>query len=50
MFLKLKVIEVDPSLKCIAVPDTVIHFEGEPIKHNNEEEVFNKICYDCPLI
>ena len=27
-----KVIETDPTPYCIAAPDTVIHFEGEPVK------------------
>ena len=27
-----KVVETDPSPYCIVAPDTVIHYEGEPIR------------------
>jgi transitional endoplasmic reticulum ATPase len=26
-----KVIETDPAAQCIVAPDTVIHFEGDPL-------------------
>jgi transitional endoplasmic reticulum ATPase len=40
-----KVIETEPSPYCIVAPDTVIHWEGDPIKR--EEEIsLNKIGYD----
>ncbi|GMS81470.1 hypothetical protein PENTCL1PPCAC_3645, partial [Pristionchus entomophagus] len=41
-----KVIETDPSPMCIVAPDTVIHYEGEPIKREEEEENINDVGYD----
>lgn len=42
----MQVIETDPSPTCIVSPDTVIHFEGNPIKREDEEENINDIGYD----
>ncbi|XP_072173004.1 transitional endoplasmic reticulum ATPase [Diadema setosum] len=41
-----KVVETDPGPYCIVSPDTVIHFEGEPIKREDEEENLNEVGYD----
>ncbi|CAK9302774.1 unnamed protein product [Gordionus sp. m RMFG-2023] len=41
-----KVVETDPSPYCIVAPDTVIHFEGEPVKRAEEEESLNEVGYD----
>ncbi|CAF1263565.1 unnamed protein product [Adineta steineri] len=42
-----KVIETDPSPYCIVAPDTVIHYEGDPIKRKDEEKaLLNEIDYD----
>lgn len=41
-----KVIETDPSPQCIVAPDTVIHFEGEPLSREEEEEGMHDIGYD----
>ncbi|GMS80961.1 hypothetical protein PENTCL1PPCAC_3136, partial [Pristionchus entomophagus] len=41
-----KVIETDPSPACIVAPDTVIHYEGEPVKREDEEENINDVGYD----
>ncbi|CAB3404411.1 unnamed protein product [Caenorhabditis bovis] len=41
-----KVVETDPSPACIVAPDTTIHYEGEPIKREEEEEALNEIGYD----
>ncbi|KAF8387100.1 hypothetical protein PRIPAC_76242 [Pristionchus pacificus] len=41
-----KVIETDPAPACIVAPDTVIHYEGEPIKREEEEENMNDVGYD----
>ncbi|CAI2323854.1 unnamed protein product [Caenorhabditis sp. 36 PRJEB53466] len=41
-----KVVEVEPSSACIVAPDTVIHYEGDPIKREEEEESLNEIGYD----
>jgi len=41
-----KVVETDPSPTCIVAPDTLIHFEGDPIKREDEEENINDIGYD----
>ncbi|CAJ0963495.1 unnamed protein product, partial [Mesorhabditis belari] len=41
-----KVIETDPSPSCIVAPDTVIHYEGEAIKREDEEENMNDVGYD----
>ncbi|XP_041474693.1 transitional endoplasmic reticulum ATPase-like [Lytechinus variegatus] len=41
-----KVVETDPGPYCIVSPDTVIHFEGEAIKREDEEENLNEIGYD----
>ena len=30
--MEFKVVETDPSPYCIVAPDTVIHYEGEPIR------------------
>lgn len=39
-------IETDPAPACIVAPDTVIHYEGEPIKREEEEENMNDVGYD----
>ncbi|XP_022087240.1 transitional endoplasmic reticulum ATPase [Acanthaster planci] len=41
-----KVVETDPGPYCIVAPDTMIHFEGEPIKREEEEEALNEVGYD----
>ncbi|XP_057324690.1 transitional endoplasmic reticulum ATPase TER94-like [Microplitis mediator] len=41
-----KVVETDPSPYCIVAPETVIHCEGDPIKREEEEAVFNAVGYD----
>ena len=41
-----KVIETDPEPYCIVAPETTIHFEGEPIKREDEEAQLNEIGYD----
>ena len=41
-----KVIETDPEPCCIVAPETTIHFEGEPIKREDEEAQLNAIGYD----
>ncbi|XP_030836019.1 transitional endoplasmic reticulum ATPase [Strongylocentrotus purpuratus] len=41
-----KVVETDPGPYCIVSPDTVIHFEGDAIKREDEEENLNEIGYD----
>lgn len=41
-----KVVETDPSPSCIVAPDTVIHYEGEAIKREEEEENMNDVGYD----
>ncbi|RCN45082.1 hypothetical protein ANCCAN_08892 [Ancylostoma caninum] len=41
-----KVVETDPSPSCIVAPDTVIHYEGEGIKREEEEENMNDVGYD----
>lgn len=41
-----QVIDTDPSPACIVAPDTVIHYEGEAIKREDEEENINDIGYD----
>ncbi|CAF4215121.1 unnamed protein product, partial [Adineta steineri] len=41
-----KVIETDPSPYCIVAPDTVIHYEGDPIKREEEKTSLNEIGYD----
>lgn len=41
-----KIIATDPSPYCIVAPDTIIHFEGDPIKRADEEEKLNEIGYD----
>ncbi|CAF1523153.1 unnamed protein product, partial [Rotaria sordida] len=41
-----KVIETDPAPYCIVAPDTVIHYEGDPIKRKEEEASLNEIGYD----
>lgn len=41
-----KVVETEPSPACIVAPDTVIHYEGDPIKREEEEESLNEIGYD----
>lgn len=38
--------ETDPSPACIVAPDTVIHYEGEAIKREDEEENMNDVGYD----
>ena len=42
----LQVVETDPSPSCIVSPDTVIHYEGEAIKREEEEENMNDVGYD----
>ncbi|CAL8248261.1 unnamed protein product [Merluccius merluccius] len=41
-----KVVETDPSPYCIVAPDTVIHYEGEPIRREDEEDSLNEVGYD----
>ena len=41
-----KVIETDPEPYCIVAPETTIHFEGEPIKREDEEAQLSEIGYD----
>ncbi|CAO4364299.1 unnamed protein product [Caenorhabditis nigoni] len=41
-----KVVETDPAPACIVAPDTVIHYEGDPIKREEEEEALNEVGYD----
>ena len=41
-----KVIETDPEPYCIVAPETTIHFEGDPIKREDEEAQLNEIGYD----
>lgn len=41
-----KVVECDPSPHSIVVSDTVIHYEGDPIKREDEESNLNEIGYD----
>lgn len=41
-----QVVETDPSPSCIVAPDTVIHYEGEAIKREEEEENMNDVGYD----
>lgn len=41
-----QVVETDPSPSCIVAPDTVIHYEGEAIKREDEEENMNDVGYD----
>ncbi|PAV84496.1 hypothetical protein WR25_25245 isoform B [Diploscapter pachys] len=41
-----KVVEIDPSPSCIVAPDTMIHYEGDPIKREEEEESINDVGYD----
>ncbi|EFO86384.1 CRE-CDC-48.2 protein [Caenorhabditis remanei] len=41
-----KVVETEPAPACIVAPDTVIHYEGDPIKREEEEEALNEVGYD----
>ncbi|RKP09336.1 transitional endoplasmic reticulum ATPase [Thamnocephalis sphaerospora] len=41
-----KVVETDPDDYFIVAPDTLIHYEGEPIKREDEESNLNEIGYD----
>lgn len=41
-----KVVETDPEEYCIVSPDTLIHYEGDPIKREDEESNLNEIGYD----
>ena len=41
-----KIIETDPDPYCFVAPDTVIHWEGEPVKREDEEDALNAIGYD----
>jgi len=41
-----KVIETDPSPYCIVAPETVIHFEGDPVTRADEDEKLNEVGYD----
>jgi len=40
-----KVVETDPSPTCIVAPETALHFEGEPVKREEEDNI-NDIGYD----
>ena len=44
--LYVQVIETDPSPQCIVAPDTVIHFEGEPLVREEEEDGAHDLGYD----
>ncbi|CAH0391348.1 unnamed protein product [Bemisia tabaci] len=41
-----KVVETDPSPFCLVAPDTVIHFEGDAVKREEEEEASSAVGYD----
>ncbi|CAH0391251.1 unnamed protein product [Bemisia tabaci] len=41
-----KVVETDPSPYCLVAPDTVIHFEGDAVKREEEEEASSAVGYD----
>uniref|UniRef100_F6VLN4 Transitional endoplasmic reticulum ATPase n=1 Tax=Ciona intestinalis TaxID=7719 RepID=F6VLN4_CIOIN len=41
-----KVVETDPSPFCVVSTDTTIHYEGEAIKREDEEESLNEVGYD----
>ncbi|KAK0473830.1 hypothetical protein EDD18DRAFT_1396768 [Armillaria luteobubalina] len=41
-----KVIETDPAEFCVVAQDTVIHTEGDPVKHEDEESNVNDVRYD----
>lgn len=41
-----KVVETDPSPYCTVTADTVIHFDGEPIKREDEESSLSEVGYD----
>eukprot|EP00123_Amoebidium_parasiticum_P005975 comp17040_c1_seq1/m.15748 comp17040_c1_seq1/g.15748 ORF comp17040_c1_seq1/g.15748 comp17040_c1_seq1/m.15748 type:complete len:805 (-) comp17040_c1_seq1:554-2968(-) len=41
-----KVVATDPAPYCIVAPETVIHYEGDPVKREEEEESLNEIGYD----
>lgn len=41
-----KVVDCQPSPTAIVAPETVIHFEGSPIKREDEESNLNEIGYD----
>lgn len=41
-----KVMETDPDPYCIVAHDTNIHFEGEPIKREDEEKKLEEVGYD----
>ncbi|KAK0489837.1 ATPase family associated with various cellular activities-domain-containing protein [Armillaria luteobubalina] len=41
-----KVIETDPAEFCLVAQDTVIHTEGDPVKHEDKESNINDIRYD----
>ena len=41
-----KVIETDPSPYCIVAPETVIHFEGDPVTRADEDEKLNEVGYN----
>ncbi|CAH0773375.1 unnamed protein product [Bemisia tabaci] len=43
---ELKVVETDPSPYCLVAPDTVIHFEGDAVKREEEEEASSAVGYD----
>ncbi|SBT79726.1 cell division cycle protein 48 homologue, putative [Plasmodium malariae] len=45
MSVEFKVVEVDPDDFCIVSPDTVIYYEGDPIKRDDEEKL-DEIGYD----
>ena len=41
-----QVIETEPTPSCIVSAETVIHFEGEPVKREEEEESMTDVGYD----
>jgi transitional endoplasmic reticulum ATPase len=44
--IEFKVIETDPTPQCIVAPDTVIHFEGEPLKREVRFDASASVCLD----
>lgn len=44
--IEFKVVGTDPGPFCIVAPETVIHYEGDPIKREEEEEALNAVGYD----
>ncbi|ORX56832.1 transitional endoplasmic reticulum ATPase [Hesseltinella vesiculosa] len=41
-----KVVETDPEPYCIVAQDTVIHYEGEPLSREEEEQNLNDVGYE----